>query len=138
MPVAGVSLDALTHEHQQARALVSGLAEAAQAHAQGDAVAKASLVENMHGIAEFYPHHIWKEDYLLFPMMNMVLSADDEKDLLEKFARADATMGHDSDRRFEQVALELESRVLQASADCRLARRRSSSTVSGPWMSRPW
>ena len=137
VPVAGCSLGALTHEHQQGRALVSGLAEAAQAYARGDAVAIASLVENLRGIAELYPHHIWREDYLLFPMMNMVLDDDDEKDLLEKFAQADATMGHDTDRRFEEMALELESLVLQASAESRLALRRSSSTVPSLWMSRP-
>jgi hemerythrin-like domain-containing protein len=94
-------------------------------------------VENIHGIARLYPHHIWKEDYLLYPMMNMVLSADDEKDLLEKFVQADATIDHDMDRRFEEMALELESLVLQASADCRLAQRCSSSPPSSltswPW-----
>lgn len=119
VPVAGVSLGALAQDHQQGRALISGLAEAAPACARGDAVAAASLVRNLHGIAELYPHHIWKEDYLLFPMMNMVLDADDEEELVEKFIHADATMGHDTDGRFDQVALDLESQVLQASADIR-------------------
>ena len=29
----------------------------------------------MRGIAELYPNHIWKEDYVLFPMTNKVLDA---------------------------------------------------------------
>lgn len=113
VPVTGCPIGALTHEHQQGRALVSGLAEAAQAYARGDQVAIASLVENVRGITELYPNHIWKEDYLLFPMTNKVLGAHDQKDLAEKFIQADATMGHDTQRRFEEVALELESLVLQ-------------------------
>ena len=113
VPVTGCPLGALAHEHQQGRALVAGLAEAAQAYTRGGSVAIAPLVENIHGLAELYPHHIWKEDYLLFPMMNMVLGTDDEDDLLEKFVQADATMGHDMDRRFEEMALELESLMSQ-------------------------
>ena len=37
----------------------------------------------------------------------------DHKDLVEKFIQADATMGHDAPRRFEGMALELESLVSQ-------------------------
>ena len=85
VPVAGCPIGALTHEHQQGRALVSGLAEAAQAYARGGDVAIASLVETLHSITELYPNHIWKEDYLLFPMTNKVLGADDHRDLMEKF-----------------------------------------------------
>jgi len=85
VPVTGCPIGALTHEHQQGRALVSGLAEAAQAYARGGDVAIASLVETLHGITELYPNHIWKEDYLLFPMTNKVLGADDHRDLMEKF-----------------------------------------------------
>jgi hemerythrin-like domain-containing protein len=113
VPVTGCPIGALTHEHQQGRALVSGLAEAAQAYARGDGVAIASLVETLHGITELYPNHIWKEDYLLFPMTNKVLGADDHRDLMEKFIQADATTGHDTPRRFEDMALELESLVSQ-------------------------
>ena len=45
--------------------------------------------------------------------MGMVLGTDDEDDLLEKFVQADATMGHDTDRQFEEMALELESLMSQ-------------------------
>jgi len=113
VPVTGCPIGALSYEHQQGRALVSGLAEAAQAYARGDDGAVASVAEKLHGITELYPNHIWKEDYLLFPMTNKVLGAGDHKDLMEKFIQADATMGHDAPGRFEDMALELQSLVSQ-------------------------
>ena len=113
VPVTGCPIAALTFEHQQGRALVSGLAEAAQVYARGDDGAIASVVEKLHGITGLYPNHIWKEDYLLFPMTNKVLGAGDHKDLMEKFIQADSTMGRDAPRRFEGIALELESLVSQ-------------------------
>lgn len=114
VPVTGCPIAALSHEHQEGRALVSGLAEATQAYARGEDGAAASVAEKLHGITELYPNHIWKEDYLLFPMTNKVLGADDHKALMEKFVQADATMGQDAPRRFEDMALELESLMLQA------------------------
>ena len=113
VPVTGCPIGALSYEHQQGRALVSGLAEAAQAYARGDDGAVASVAEKLHGITELYPNHIWKEDYLLFPMTNKVLGAGDHKDLMEKFIQADETLGYDMQRRFEEMALELESLISQ-------------------------
>ena len=46
-------------------------------------------------------------------MTNKVLEADDHRDLMEKFIQADATLGHDMQRRFEETALELESLMSQ-------------------------
>ena len=51
-----------------------------------------------------YPNHIWKEDYLLFPMTNKVLSPDDQKDLREKFEAVEDVIGRDVHHRFEQMA----------------------------------
>jgi hemerythrin-like domain-containing protein len=104
VPMKGCPVGALTHEHQQGRALVAGLAEAAGAYAQGDAGAKEALVSNLRGITELYPNHIWKEDYLLFPMTNKVLSPDDQKDLREKFEAVEDAIGRDVHQRFEQLA----------------------------------
>ena len=104
VPMKGCPVGALTHEHQQGRVLVTGLAEAAEAYAQGDTAAIEALVSNLRGIAELYPNHIWKEDYLLFPMTNKVLSPDDQKDLREKFEAVEDAIGRDVHQRFEQLA----------------------------------
>ena len=49
----------------------AGLAEAVEAYSRGDAAAKDALLANLRGITALYPNHIWKEDYLLFPMTTL-------------------------------------------------------------------
>src|SRR5512135_2923748 len=63
VPMRGCPVEVLTREHGMGRALVKGLAEATDAFRGGDSSAKENLIENLHGIAELYPNHIWKEDY---------------------------------------------------------------------------
>jgi hemerythrin-like domain-containing protein len=104
VPMQGCPVGALTREHQQGRALVGGLAEAVEAYAGGDAAAKDALLAKLRGITALYPNHIWKEDYLLFPMTNKVLSPDDQKDLREKFEAVEDAIGRDSHHWFEQFA----------------------------------
>lgn len=44
------------------------------------------LVENARGYVTLLPQHIWKEDNILYQMADEALSADDEKELLKKYA----------------------------------------------------
>jgi len=107
----GCPVSALTGEHAQGRALVTALADAAEAHAAGDVAARETLLKSLHGITTLYPNHIWKEDYLLFPMSNKVLSQEDQQELQARFQKVEERMGHGTHERFEQVAVDLERRV---------------------------
>ena len=108
VPVRGCPIAILTAEHQRGRALVSTLASATEMYAKDVASAKKNLVETLKALTELYPGHIWKEDYLLFPMTNKVLSAEDQKDLGEKFEMVEKTIGADVHERFEKLAEMLE------------------------------
>ena len=108
VPMRGCPVGALTGEHVQGRALVTALADAAAAHAAGDVAAREALLGSLRGIASLYPNHIWKEDYLLFPMSNKVLSQEDQQELQARFQKVEETMGHGTHEHFEQVAAELE------------------------------
>jgi hemerythrin-like domain-containing protein len=107
VPMRGCPVGALAHEHQQGRALVTGLAEAVEGYVRGDAAAKDLLIANLRGIMALYPNHIWKEEYLLFPMTNKVLSSDDQKELREKFEVVEDEIGRDVHDRFKVMAEEL-------------------------------
>lgn len=107
VPIRGCPVDALTKEHAMGRALVKGLAEAAEAYQMGDASAREALIKNLRGIAQLYPNHIWKEDYLLFPMSNKVLSPDDQQGLYQEFEKVEERIGRDVHHRLEQVSEEL-------------------------------
>jgi hemerythrin-like domain-containing protein len=104
VPMHGCPIGALTGEHQQGRTLVAGLAEATASYASGNPAGQPALVQGLRGIVNLYPTHIWKEDYLLFPMANKVLDEADQRDLLQRFARVEATMGPDTHQRMEQSA----------------------------------
>ena len=108
VPVRGCPIAILTAEHQRGRTLVSTLASATETYAKDMTSAKKNLVETLKALTELYPGHIWKEDYLLFPMTNKVLSAEDQKELGEKFEMVEKTIGADVHERFERFAEMLE------------------------------
>ena len=112
IPPRGCPVGALLHEHQQGRALVMGLAEAVGAYTKGEPSAKEALQKSLRGLVELYPSHIWKEDYLLFPMANKVLNPEDQKDLREKFEMVEEAIGRDVHHRLEHTAEEIERKTL--------------------------
>lgn len=107
VPMRGCPVEVLTREHVMGRSLVKGLAEAADAFKNGDPSAQEALIKNLRGITELYPNHIWKEDYLLFPMTNKVLSADDQQNLYDEFEKVEERIGRDVHQRFEQLSDQL-------------------------------
>ena len=107
VPMRGCPVDALMREHVMGRALVKGLAEAAEAWQEGDPSARENLIKNLRGITELYPNHIWKEDYLLFPMSNKVLSAEDQQNLAQEFNRVEEVIGREVHQRLELLSEQL-------------------------------
>jgi hemerythrin-like domain-containing protein len=104
VPVRGCPMGVLIHEHQTGRTLVTGLDEAAEAYQKGDPTAKDALLKNLRGITDLYPGHIWKEDYLLFPMANKVLNAEDQQSLSEEFEKVEEAIGRDIHQRLAHLA----------------------------------
>jgi len=107
IPARGCPIGVLLHEHERGRALVTQLAQATEAYASGNVAARDSMVEPLRGLMELYPSHIWKEEYLLFPMSAKVLSAADQQQLVEKFAEVEAAIGREVHQRFERLAEEI-------------------------------
>jgi len=109
VPPGGCPIGGLNHEHEKGRSLVRALAEQAPAYGQDKPGAKDALVEALRGIRDLYQNHIWKEDAMVFPMADKVLSSADQKELGEKFAEVDRAIGHDVVARLEQFAGSLTS-----------------------------
>ena len=72
-------------EHERGRLFITGLSEAVDKYEKGDVKAKAAIVENARGYASLLDQHIYKEDNILYPMGDKVLSDVDNRELLEKF-----------------------------------------------------
>lgn len=114
VPATGCPVGALKNEHVKGRTLVGQLADATERYAADRSATRDSLIAALAGLVELYPNHIWKEDYLLLPMADKVLSGEDQKVLTEQFDRVEAAIGPGTHERFEQIAERLEKRARPA------------------------
>ncbi len=108
VPARGCPIGVLLHEHDRGRALVGQLAEALEDQRRGEAAAGDSILKNLRGLIELYPGHIWKEEYLLFPMTDKILGAEDQAALRERFEAVEAGIGPDVHRRLERLAEDIQ------------------------------
>ena len=81
--------------------------EQASAYAQGKPGAKEGLLETLRAILDLYQNHIWKEDAMVFPMADKVLTEADEAELAERFAEVDRAIGTETIARLETFARSL-------------------------------
>jgi len=66
---------------------------------------------NLTQIIELYPAHVWKEDYLLLPITDKILSDTDQESLAREFEQYESEIGSDVHHGFEQLAESLVARI---------------------------
>ena len=113
VPMQGCPISALIHEHEMGRNLVKGLVEATVTYEKKYPLAKDALLKQLRGLTNLYPNHIWKEDYLFFPMTNKILNDIEQKDLQAKFEMVEKEIGVDTHIRYERLAEEIDKRFSQ-------------------------
>ena len=64
---------------------------------------------------------IWKEDYLLFPMTEKLLSAGEQEELSAQFERHESEIGIDVHQDFEQLAGRILEMVCGEASTCHAA-----------------
>jgi hemerythrin-like domain-containing protein len=79
---------------------------------QDPSAGRSPLVETLRGIVDLYGNHIWKEDAMVFPMADKILTPADQNELSEKFAEVDHTVGWDVISRLGQFAKGLGQRTV--------------------------
>ena len=112
VPANGCPIEGLNHEHDKGRALVQALAEHTSAYERGQPAAPEALQQTLRGLMDLYLSHIWKEDAMVFPMANRILTADDQEELSAQFAVVDRAVGLDTIARLEGFARGLGSTAL--------------------------
>ena len=80
-----------------------------------------TLIQVLQSLVTLYPAHIWKEEYLLFPLARKVLSVQDDERLLKEFTSVESDIFSYAHESYEQLATELEDRVVKASPKMRIA-----------------
>jgi hemerythrin-like domain-containing protein len=111
VPSHGCPIGGLTMEHQKGRVMVGELADAIRGYAAGEPPARGDLVKSLRALVAFYPNHIWKEDYLLFPLAGKVLTPEDQQELMNKFETVERELLIEGHEGFDKVATELERKV---------------------------
>jgi hemerythrin-like domain-containing protein len=121
VPSTGCPLSALKAEHTKSRQLMSDL-NSAVANYIGDPVkGRLTLIQVLQSLVTLYPAHIWKEDYLLFPMADKLLSEDDHSHLLEQFQIGEQGLGVNAHQSFEALAEDMAHRIDQCPQCARVA-----------------
>jgi len=104
----GCPIGTLKNEHKQGRALMTALNDAIGKYSNGDSKAKHAISATIKGAIDLYPDHIWREDYLLFPMTEKVLPKPELENLTKNFNEVKTKFGPDFHNRYEQIVEKLE------------------------------
>jgi len=90
MPEKSSPIEAMHIEHEQGRAFVRALEEAAQRALAGEAGQLPVIAENARGYAALLRGHIDKEDQILYPLAERILPAEVRERMLAAYAAAEA------------------------------------------------
>ncbi|HYL38644.1 MAG TPA: hemerythrin domain-containing protein [Bryobacteraceae bacterium] len=85
----------LRDDHRKAGSLTLELVRAADAFAAGHGSANESLTRTLRELATLYREHIWKEDYILLPLAEKVLTPEEQGMLSQDFQRVESRISSD-------------------------------------------
>jgi hemerythrin-like domain-containing protein len=85
VPRDGGPIGVMLFEHEQGRAFAWAIAAAIDAYEADGQAAAPVIAENARGYVDLLRQHIMKEDNVLFPMADRVLSAADQAELEQRF-----------------------------------------------------
>jgi len=109
IPVEGGPIGVMLAEHEQGRAQVRIMREEGERYAQGTLQDTSRLVAAVHEYVRLLGQHIMKEDRILYPMAEQVLTPEDQRDLVEGCERVEREeMGVGEHERFHAMIDELE------------------------------
>ncbi|HXG35759.1 MAG TPA: hemerythrin domain-containing protein [Dehalococcoidia bacterium] len=112
MPRDNGPLAVMLMEHDEGRAYVRQLSEAAAAMEGGEASAAAAVIENARAYVQLLRMHILKEDNVLFPLAQRLLTAEDDAELERRFEQAEAeVMGPGVHERYHELLDALEQEL---------------------------
>jgi hemerythrin-like domain-containing protein len=89
LPRHGGPIGVMLDEHELGRRNVREMAEALTEYDKGGEGARSTIARNTTGYAQLLSQHILKEDSILYPMIDNILTEDDESELTEKFEQVE-------------------------------------------------
>ncbi len=89
LPRAGGPIGVMLSEHEQGRALIRQMVASAKAYADGVAQAGPAWAQSAQSYAALLGEHIMKENNVLFPMAERLLSDAEQQELANAFERVE-------------------------------------------------
>lgn len=118
-------LAVMKYDHERGRRHVREMAQAVEDVEHGDAAGTERFVEHANGYIGLLREHIQREDHCLFPMADNAMSEEDQRALLESFARVEKEhMGQGTHEKYLRLAdqladfLDVERADLKVSGCC--------------------
>jgi hemerythrin-like domain-containing protein len=109
IPRQGGPIGVMLMEHEQGRALIRQMSEAAERFANEDTSAAQPLAQAIGGYTTLLRSHIYKEDNILFPMADAAIPAPEQPRLAVAFDEIEATvMGPGVHERYHQMLDDME------------------------------
>jgi hemerythrin-like domain-containing protein len=110
VPNEGGPIGVMLAEHVQGRQLTKNLADAIPGYRAGDRSAIDAVIKNARGYVGLLGPHIHKEDFILYPIADRVLTPEIQDDLAKGFAKVeDEIVGHGVHERFHKLLDDLEA-----------------------------
>ena len=117
MPVDGGPIGVMLHEHNEGRALARQLCELAVAYGKGDQAAGTTWAATARRYARLLREHILKENTVLFPMAEGLLSPAEEDALAAQFEEMEVEkMGRGTHERLHVRMAEIVKGVTEGTA----------------------
>jgi hemerythrin-like domain-containing protein len=109
VPRQGGPIGVMLFEHEEGRTFVGAIAGAIDAYESDGLSAAGVIAENARGYVDLLRGHIAKEDNVLFPMADRVLTPTDQAELEQRFEQIETErMGPGVHERYHQLLDELE------------------------------
>jgi hemerythrin-like domain-containing protein len=103
MPEKDSPIEAMHIAHDQGRAFVRGLEEAATKALTGEPGQEATIVENARGYAALLREHIHTEDNILYPLAERTLPAEVRPAMIKAYNQAEASVPADFTDRYTKM-----------------------------------
>jgi hemerythrin-like domain-containing protein len=114
VPEEGGPVAVMLSEHEMGRDFVRNMDAAASAFAKGDKSAADKFIQNARGYISLLSQHIQKENMVLFPLADRVISQEEQQQLVSDFDKVETELiGEGTHERFHELLHQLESEYLK-------------------------
>jgi hemerythrin-like domain-containing protein len=102
VPAGSCPIATLEHDKEKLVVMIDQLSSAVDIYIQSGGTVNSTLIDTLQALAQFYPDHIWKENYLLLPMADKVFTEADQRTLGQALHAIDSNKGEDARRTVEE------------------------------------